>query len=70
MTVVLLMLSVGAMSSMVPMPVPVAIVALVGVLKVTLNVSGTLLAVSPWMMTGICSVVTPAANVIVPVVAV
>ena len=55
---------------MVPVPVPVAIVALLGVLKVTLNVSGTLLNVSPWMTTGICSVVWPAANVIVPVVAV
>ena len=44
--------------------------ALVGLLKVTLNVSGTLLDVSPWMTTGICSVVWPAANVIVPLVAV
>ena len=70
MTVVLLMLSVGAMSSIVPVPVRVRIVALVGVLKLTLIVSGTLLAVSPWMTTGICSVVWPAANVIVPVVAV
>ena len=58
------------MSSMVPVPVGVAIVALVGVLKLTLHVSGALLAVSPWMTTAICSLVCPGANVTVPLVAV
>ena len=70
MNVGLLIDIVGAMSSIVPVPLGVRIVALVGLVKLTCIVSGTLLAVSPWMTTAICSLVWPGANVTVPVVAV
>ena len=66
----LLMLKVGVISSIVPVPVGTAMLAFVGLLSVTCMVSGGLLAVSPWMITGIVSVVCPAVKVRVPFVAV
>ena len=55
--VVLLMEIVGAMSSMVPVPLGVRIVALVGLVRLTCIVSGELLAMSPWTITWITAVV-------------
>jgi hypothetical protein len=53
----------------VPVPVPVAIVALLGADRLTVKVSFGSIVVSPATLTVIVCVVTPGANVSVPLVA-
>ena len=69
-TLGLLMDTVGASSSsvMVPVPVAVARVAFTGALRVTITASSASSAVSPVTVTSIVCVVVPAAKVSVPAV--